>query len=333
MLGLVVVLLQVSHAGCPFGGSISTASPHGALGAIPDGPWAGSIPSSQNTSDPLVAANAGFLTDYTNAGDRSLPQVFIAQEGDYVVLFNNSVAIKKEPYTPQLYHDLKAVSHFPFHAFVICVGRLDMAEPGVSTPLGAAAMTELSALSAAIAAALPALEDGRFSATALRRQQAIANRTQHFIADALHRRALTYSALVSFAQASTAELQTNLYDAAYAQLVGLDGVIRSWNASLGAAQWATMRFVLASSHMARTDNVVSQYFARVLNVASGPNAPNAQFEVTEGISSQAEALRQLANDNIDYPAGDAFFGDTFRLHRDALADGAAKALDELFPRP
>jgi|TARA_B110000902_G_C13889772_1_gene430109 hypothetical protein len=67
--------------------------------------------------------------------------------------------------------------------------------------------------------------------------------------------------------------------------------------------------------MARTDNVVAQYFARVLNVTSGANAPNAQFEVTEGISSQAEALRQLANDNIDYPAGKSPFNFTFRYYR------------------
>jgi hypothetical protein len=329
---ITFILLSTTAGACPFGGSSNAASTRGVLSAIPEGPWAGSIPSSLNASDPLVAANSGFLTDYTTAGDRSLPPLFIAQEGDYVVLFNNSVAIKKEPYTPQLYHDLKAVSHFPFHAFVICVGRLDMAQPTVKTPLAAAALTELRALSAAIAAALPALKDGRFSSTTLHRQLAIANRTQHFIADALHHGTLAYSALVEFAQANTAELQSNLYDAAYAQLVGIDGVVRAWNASLGAARWATMRFILASSHMARTDNVVAQYFARVLNVASGANAPNALFEVTEGIASQAEALRQLANDNIDYPAGDAFFGDTFRLHRDALADGAAKALDELFPR-
>jgi hypothetical protein len=35
---------------------------------------------------------------------------------------------------------------------------------------------------------------------------------------------------------------------------------------------------------------------------------------------------------MTYFEGDAFFGDTFRLHRDALADGATKALNELFPR-
>ena len=166
----------------------------------------------------------------------------------------------------------------------------------------------------------------------LNRQLAIVNRTQTFIADTLQRGTLAYSALVEFAQANTAELQNNLYDAAYAQLVGIDGVVRGWNATISAKGWASLKFVLATSHMARTDNVVAQYFARVLDVRSGANAPNGKFEVTEGITSQAEALRQLANDNIDYPAGDAFFSDTFRLHRDALAQGAAAALDVLFPR-
>jgi hypothetical protein len=77
----------------------------------------------------------------------------------------------------------------------------------------------------------------------LRRQLAIANRTQSFIADVLHHGSLAYSALVEFAEANTAELQTNLYDAAYAQLVGIDGVIRAWNASLGPTKWAKMKSV------------------------------------------------------------------------------------------
>ena len=243
MLHLLIVT-SLSKVACPFGGnSVGAMSPHSRVGTIPDGPWAGGIPSSHNASDLLVAANTVFLADYTAAGDRSLPSLFIAQEGDYFVLFNNSVAIKKEPYTPQLYHDLKAVSHFPFHTFVICIGRIDMAQPNVKTPLSDDAVAELGALSAAITAALPALNDGRFNETMLRRQLAIANRTQSFIADVLHHGSLAYSALVEFAEANTAELQTNLYDAAYAQLVGIDGVIRAWNASLGPTKWAKMKSV------------------------------------------------------------------------------------------
>ena len=38
----------------------------------------------------------------------------------------------------------------------------------------------------------------------------------------------------------------------------------------------------------------------------------------------------LATHYTDYAMGLSFFADSFRLHRDALAGGAAKALDALF---
>ena len=291
----------------------------------------------------LVRFNDAFHTVYTNAGTVIRPTPLLLVESDYLVLWRT--AEDREiigTYTPALYHDLKMVCHLPL-AFATALqplfdSKLNLTqgypsrpngnEPVCLTPFVHAAVADLSSH-------LSVLDDDDFEArfqhtvdaTVLANQQLILKTSKAFAATLLATNTTTLNDVIRFAAKHQAILKHNLELAAAAQVAMLHQVVNGVLASLG-ANASKLVIGVTTSIMAKNQSLVSQYFSRRYGV---PTNQNQRFYVMEQVSTEPDNLGLISTHVLDSVAGDWFFGDTFRLWRDALADGAHEALDKLFP--
>ncbi len=78
-------------------------------------------------------------------------------------------------------------------------------------------------------------------------------------------------------------------------------------------------------------------FARVLSKDPrrpdmAPNSANMRFiTLDDSVVDETIAATILGTHHTDYAAGQAFFGNPYRMHRDLMSDAAQEYLNELFP--
>ncbi len=94
-------------------------------------------------------------------------------------------------------------------------------------------------------------------------------------------------------------------------------------------EWRRLRVVVIGVHMARDDELATQYFLRLLGEAT----EGRRVVYAEGLWDEPRALDLLATHMIDGSVGAAFFGLDLRMHRDVLGDAARAYLDELGLEP
>ncbi|KAH7020841.1 uncharacterized protein B0I36DRAFT_333264 [Microdochium trichocladiopsis] len=168
------------------------------------------------------------------------------------------------------------------------------------------------------------------------------------------------SDLTTFARAMAPLVMANVQDAAAIQLDSINARVHAWRAALGPERWRELRVVVTTGHMPRAGFLPGQYFERMLREngrtgrtgrtrgscgGSGDNGgtgadgrgrgDGGEEEVPEKRLFYMEVARPdvagvldfLGTHVVDGKAGVEFFGDAGRLHRDILADAAARYLD------
>jgi hypothetical protein len=106
--------------------------------------------------------------------------------------------------------------------------------------------------------------------------------------------------------------------AARLELEGLTRESNRYRAALGEADWAHLHVIIIGAHMARQDEIATQFFARLL----GEHEEGDRIIFAEGLWEEPRALELYGTHLLDRAAGLAFFGDPDRMHRDLLADAA-----------
>ena len=163
----------------------------------------------------------------------------------------------------------------------------------------------------------------------------ILQRASTFLDGVLRTNGTTRDALWAYASSNVKDLNANIAEAAKAQVDAYVTALDSWMPSPGDARWHDFSFVASSSHMARRGSLVSQTFSAMLAARTNDtivaNAPNQHAIFLEIPDSEDYALASLGGHALDYIAGVAFFNDTYRLHRDAMADATTAYLQKLFP--
>ena len=74
--------------------------------------------------------------------------------------------------------------------------------------------------------------------------------------------------------------------------------------------------------------MVTQYFLRLLNEPR----EGRRVVYAESLWQEPQALDLLGTHLLDSGVGDAFFGDSMRMHRDLLGDAARQYLARLLPK-
>ena len=269
--------------------------------------------------DPLVTLNNAFRVEYNRAKAQALSKIgpLIITEGSNAVLVQNGRRTEAE-ILPPIYQALKAVAHIPFAVFL-------MFDQSDFQPLSDARVSELRDYRKLIVDARKSLSTRGLSDAQLQRQQEIVGESRAFLNGAIEKRQVSRKELDDFAHKMSPLLLANVDEATKAELNELHSHVMKWRHKLSEDEWQKLQVLIMSAHMPRTQEVTVQYFERALNEPF----EGRRIVYAEGLYDEPKAMDLLGTHILDGSAGEAFFGDFMRMHRDLLSDAAAAYIKTL----
>jgi hypothetical protein len=305
MLGIVILVVALACA---------------AVGQAPAPPQVQTAPA----ADPLTTLNDAFHAAYLRTKEANLDRggPVILMEGDNVVLRRGGTR-REVPYTPAIYHVLKAVAHVPLALDVILTPHA-----GEAT-LNDAVLGELREYRGLMSSAEPGLASHGLDAEQLERQKKILAECRGFLDSVVQARRCPAEERVPFARRMTPLVMKNVGEAARAELDALHARVTAWRQEMSAEEWKALKVVILGSALPRRQNTATQYFARLL----GEPGEGPRIIYAESIHDEAKALDLMATRAVDTKIGIDFFNDAARMHRDLLSDAARDYLPLLIDRP
>lgn len=224
-------------------------------------------------------------------------------------------------FLPPSYTTLKIVDHIPLAIFTLLVNTASNNNNNAEASVSKETLEQLVTLKNLIEKARPEIADLGYSAEVLARQQLIVDESLKFIAAVTKNEKVSSAQLDQFDASLRQAVLANAYEAVSAQLATQDERIAQWKKELGPA-WKNLKVVIVSGHMPRKQHSSFQLFSKILGVKEEGD----QIVYSESAADEKEALVQLHTHMLDKKVGESFFNDSWRMHRDLLADGAAKYL-------
>jgi hypothetical protein len=268
--------------------------------------------------DPLLdTLNGDFRAEYQQALAATLaqPGPMILEEGDDLILVRNdtrtSVNIK-----PLGYHELKAVAHIPLALYI-------MLSFPPQQPISVERRQQLDHYHELMFAAFASLDHRHFTPVQLQRQKMIFNAGFELLQGALGSGEVSPAKLRAFARTVSPMLLANVADATALEMRELYATAAAWKKELTPAEWNALHVVMIGPHMPRDGECSIQFFERLFR----ERQEGERIIYAESLWNEKDALNLLATHEVDESAGQAFFGDPMRMHRDLLADAAKAYLD------
>ena len=269
----------------------------------------------------LTALNNAFRAAYADAKQRVLaesgPTLIVS--GDNFSLLRGRTRLDANAGTA-MYDPIKTIAHIPLAIYVTLTpgdGALD--DDRIKT------LTELRAL---IPPAMKSLDEVKLSAATIARQRQIVSACLSFIDDVAAKGTFARSKLLVFTRSMRPLVMENVVEATRAQLDATHAQVTAWRSQLSPQEWSKLHVVIIGPHMPREELVVMQYFLRLLH----ERREGVRVIYAESLWQEQQALDLLGTHLLDGGAGDAFFGDYLRMHRDLLADAAKDYLPRLLPQ-
>ncbi len=222
-------------------------------------------------------------------------------------------------YSPPLYHELKSISHLPLGVYSASIALID-------NPTEQRWIERLSALRRQVDSAEIDLAKASFTESQRVRQQNILSLSRTYLDDILKRKSIDIASVNQYARALAPLLLGNAADAASVQIDALDQAVRELSKKLKPGEFEKAIAVITGPKTPREGNLQFQYFV----YAFGPGTAGTRVLYMESIFDREAALGVLRTVLNDRMASQAFFGDTYRLERDMMADGATVELMRRF---
>ena len=282
-------------------------------------------------SNPPAAAppgnNLAALNETFRATYRETRGMVIAKTDPLIVVqFDDLHLIRRtgtrtEKFTPAIYHEYKAIAHIPLTLYAKLAFH-------TGRPFDKAMLDWLTAYLKQIQAASASL-DGRpgWSPEQIRLHKKIADDSAKFIEKIGGAEEASEDAITNYVRAMRPLVLASADAAAKAQLDGLHALVTKWRQELG-PHWSHTDVVVLGPKQPRPGNVQYEYFKR----AMGPGAEGRRLWYAEGVFDKDGGVTLVGTILLDRGASLAFFGNTTRLERDLLADGAQKHLNVIFRR-
>jgi hypothetical protein len=266
----------------------------------------------------LTALNNAFRQAYAGAKQRMLASVgpLIVVNGDTAALVRNGKRTEATVNAPR-YHTVKTIAHLPLAIFVALT-------PGEGELDGERRKT-LAEIRTLIPPARASLDALALPATVVARQAQIVKASLAYLDDVLEHGRYTRAGLQSYTRKMSPLLLANVEDATRAELDVLHTAVSRWRKEMTPAEWGALEVVVIGPHMPREDGVVMQYFSRLL----GESREGRRVVYAEALWEEPRALDLLGTHLLDGAAGEAFFGDYWRMHRDLLGDAARDYVGQL----
>jgi len=278
-------------------------------------------------TDILKSINEKFRDVYSKTKQITLAervnQCVIVCQPDQITFFQSGKIWKENiSIIPQLYEDLKTVSHIPFTIYLL----VDPFSQGRTADFPIHDLKDFYRL---VRKAEMNLQDlfSKANPAILQNQIELIKPCVSFMEDLMEKRSVRREDLIQFARDATPYIKENFRYAAASQINELHKQVMEYKATLSKEQWEHITVVIMGSHMARRGFVVSQYFARLLRVDEDEDK---KLIFAEGTSDVCEALDLLATNATDTEASHAFFGDPEYMHSDILKNYAEEVLENMW---
>jgi len=215
---------------------------------------------------------------------------------------------------------LKAVAHAPLALFaVVSVADQDRLEP--------AQFETLRRLTDAMDRAIQALPRSDLSAEQRNRAGMILERCRTWAAAVRDQAKLSRQEFQNLVDQLRPAILASARDAARLRIDACHAAVTRWKRQLAPEEWGRLRVIVIGSQMPRKENLLVQYFARLL----GEPGESKRIIYAESIYEEPRALNLLGTHLLDSAAAQAFFGDPRRLDSDLLGPAAREYLNTLFP--
>ena len=224
-----------------------------------------------------------------------------------------------QPYKPALYHELKSISHLPLGAYSASLGLLE-------NPTDKRWMDRLRMLLNQLNIAQADLPKASFTDLQRVRQENILSLSRAYLADILMRESADIASINLYSRTLAPLLLANAADAANVQIEALDQAVRELSKKLKPGEFEKAMAVITGPKTPREGNLQFQYFV----FAFGAGSAGTRVLYMESIFDREAALGVLRTVLNDRVASQAFFGETYRLERDLMADGATVELMRRF---
>jgi hypothetical protein len=275
-------------------------------------------------ADPLMTLNETFRAAYRRTKEASLARSgpVILMEGDNIVLRRGGARVEV-PYTPAVYHILKAVAHVPLALDVI------LASHAGEETLSDTVVDELRQYRTHMEETEPSLATHGLEPESLARSRKIFAECRAFLDSVVQLRRCPRDERIRFARQMTPLVMKNVGEAARVELDALHARVSAWRSEMTPEEWKSLKVVILGSALPRRQNLTVQYFARLL----GEPGEGPRIIFAESIRDEATALDLMATHALDTTIGADFFNDPMRMHRDLLSDAARDYLPLLIDRP
>ena len=224
-----------------------------------------------------------------------------------------------QPYKPALYHELKSISHLPLGAYSASLGLLE-------NPTDKRWMDRLRMLLNQLNIAQADLPKASFTDLQRVSQEKILSLSRAYLDDILMRESADIASINLYSRTLAPLLLANAADAANVQIEALDQAVRELSKKLKPGEFEKAMAVIAGPKTPREGNLQFQYFV----FAFGAGSAGTRVLYMESIFDREAALGVLRTVLNDRVASQAFFGETYRLERDLMADGATVELMRRF---
>jgi len=276
----------------------------------------------------LSALNQYFHNDYEALVE--LTKLSLEHEGNpLLILVGNDLILHRNgrreitQVIPPMYHQLKAVGHMLFGVYLSLIVR----EPG---GLNERKLLQVEQQHNLINTVLDHLHELDFPEAVRARQRALLEAASRILADCRRSRRVDLEAVHAFARDMGRKMNENNVMAQRAELDLLHAKVCAWLDRMDEKERERLFVVVCGSHQARYQEIAMTYFRHLLGefAAHGAHGED-KLMYSEAQFQEDSAIDLIARHIIDQDAGDAFFGDRFRMQRDLLGDGAEAHITEL----
>mgnify|MGYP003594558604 CR=1 FL=1 len=288
-----------------------------------------SAPIALAPDDPLNVLDHAFHDAYAARRERVLAGIgpVVAQIDDRLVLHLRGQRLEG-PARTRRYHELKVLCHLPL-AIHALLGEL-------RGPLDDPTRARLASLRRFVVGAADSLPFRGLDPELLARQRRIVDASLALLDAVLAGTTVDPAEVTAFIRAQTPDLQRNLEDAARDQLAAIHATFTAWTERMTPEERASVRAVVAVSHMSRPGNIVAQYFTLALGETwegrfdqEGLHA-GRRVLTSETTTDEDAAFELVATHVVDARVASRFFGEESRMDRDVLADAGERILAEMF---
>jgi hypothetical protein len=228
---------------------------------------------------------------------------------------------KSYPFTPQIYDELKSISH-------IVLGVIGAVTPWPSGPDGEVRWRqEFGDIKAAIEALDASLPELGLTADQRARAKSILSKGDAFVSNALDTGALSPDDVAAFLNSVRADWLANARDAEHAKLTSLHETVRKLRDEMSAEDWARTIVLVRGSSVVRKNNGTLDYFARVMP----DQFASRHVMFGENIHSLDDSVRHVGDVMMQRQVGAWVFSDPDRMEIDLLGYEAGSVLDEILP--